>query len=161
MKATISVDLSQFLVGMEQREAAISRGIARALEDIAGLGQTYARAFLRPYRAPPSGRLEAAIKVEVDAANRKARVYIDDAEAPYGKYLEGGTGIYGPKGAPIVPRSSSVLVWTDRATGERRFARAVSGTRPRRFMTRAFRTLEGVAQAEASRIMLSELAKED
>lgn len=51
---------------------------------------------------------------------------------PYARMLQEGTGIYGPKGTPIVPINGKFLVFT--IGGQLVFARSVKGTPPRRFV---------------------------
>jgi hypothetical protein len=71
-----------------------------------------------------------------------------NAEASYAAYVEKGTGIYGPKHKPIVPRKAKVLAWRTGATtlsGRSRvkggveqagwaFARSVKGRKPTPFL---------------------------
>lgn len=71
-----------------------------------------------------------------------------NAEASYAAYVEKGTGIYGPKHRPIVPRTKKVLAWRTGAvtlSGRSRvkdgveqagwaFARSVKGRRPTPFL---------------------------
>lgn len=45
----------------------------------------------------------------------------------YALYVHEGTGIYGPKGFPITPKHSKVLVFTSRKTGKLVWARSVKG----------------------------------
>lgn len=54
-----------------------------------------------------------------------------------------GTGIYGPRGAPITARSGKLLVFTDRRTGRLVFARSVRGRRPNPFLKRALSAARG------------------
>lgn len=49
-----------------------------------------------------------------------------------------GTGIYGPRKAPIRPKRARVLAW--RSGGRWHFARQVRGTKPNPFMARAAKT---------------------
>jgi len=51
----------------------------------------------------------------------------------YAKYQEFGTGIYGPKGTPIVPKRAKMLAWKSKS-GQWIFARSVSGVRPKMFL---------------------------
>ncbi len=56
--------------------------------------------------------------------------------AEYAQYQEEGTGIYGPEGVPITPRSSPVLVFDWPAAGGIVFARSVQGSEPTHFWSR-------------------------
>lgn len=57
-------------------------------------------------------------------------------------WVHEGTGIYGPRGAPIRPRRARVLAWRGRA-GRWRFARQVRGMRGRPFLARATQLVTG------------------
>jgi len=54
--------------------------------------------------------------------------------APYAKWVESGTGIYGPFKIPIVPKTKKWLAWRGRYTGLMHHARAVKGQRGQHFM---------------------------
>jgi len=51
----------------------------------------------------------------------------------YARAVHDGTGIYGPRGAPITPRGS-VMVFTPRGAGRVVFAKSVRGQRPVPFL---------------------------
>lgn len=51
----------------------------------------------------------------------------------YAPYQEHGTGIYGPKGAPITPKRGKFLRFKTKS-GQVVFARSVKGTRAKKFM---------------------------
>ncbi len=51
----------------------------------------------------------------------------------YARYVQEGTGIYGPGGTPIVPTSSKFLSWIG-ADGNRIFAKSIQGSPPRKFL---------------------------
>jgi hypothetical protein len=103
------------------------------------------------------GTLRASITfdVQVGEAGIVGRV---GTPHPYGYFVHEGTGIYGPRAAPIVPVRAQVLRWPVRATSSSRpssvpgrgrvtskslkptgyaFARSVRGVPPRRFLTEA------------------------
>lgn len=50
----------------------------------------------------------------------------------YALYMEQGTGIYGPTGAPITPKNKKVLAWF--ADGQWRYAKSVKGVKPHWYM---------------------------
>lgn len=54
--------------------------------------------------------------------------------AQYSIYVHEGTGIYGPFGTPIVPKTKKALYWP----GARHPVRSVKGMRPRPFLKEAF-----------------------
>lgn len=53
----------------------------------------------------------------------------------YARYMEEGTGIYGPRRTPITPKNGKVLAW--KRNGKWHFARSVKGVKPKRFFKRA------------------------
>lgn len=59
----------------------------------------------------------------------------------YAPYQEFGTGIYGPKATPIVPKQAKFLVFRNSA-GNLVFARSVSGSRPRKFMAKGLQAVK-------------------
>lgn len=91
------------------------------------------------------GPLRASLRTEFDFGSRyvKGWVYSD---LEYALYVHEGTGIYGPKGQPIVPKRGKYLVFesrnartTARGRGAKVFARQVKGQRPQRFLLEALR----------------------
>ena len=52
--------------------------------------------------------------------------------APYAKYVEYGTGIFGKKGSPIRPKTGNVLAWEE--NGKTFFANEVKGQEGQHFM---------------------------
>ena len=58
------------------------------------------------------------------------------------RWLEFGTGIYGPRGKMIVPVHAKMLRWVDRVTGKVIFAKQVKGIRPFRMVSRTEIELE-------------------
>lgn len=69
------------------------------------------------------------------------------ATAEYARYQNDGTGIYGARGTPIVPRRAKLLSWVGK-DGVRVFARSVRGVPPQRFMERALAANEARIRAE-------------
>jgi hypothetical protein len=69
----------------------------------------------------------------------------------YGLYVHEGTGVHGPKGAPITPKTKPFLAWESKtnvgAPGSPRFntawvyAKSVQGMKPRPFLRDALRVL--------------------
>lgn len=84
-----------------------------------------------------SGGLRASIRVE------RAKVVGDRvtgrvvAFAKHAVYQHEGTGIYGPRGVRIRPRSRQALRFYWRKAGGVVFFRSVRGTKPTKFLTRA------------------------
>lgn len=55
----------------------------------------------------------------------------------YALAVHEGTGIYGPKGKPITPKRSKVLVFTSKKTNKLVFARSIKGMKGRPYLRRA------------------------
>lgn len=91
-----------------------------------------------------SGDLRRAIYAEPVEDEMAARVVVPPVHGvPYGVYQHEGTGIHGPTGQPIRPRTAKVLRWWGkgaprgrgrRAPGSWRFAREVRGVKPTPFL---------------------------
>lgn len=123
----MSVDLS-----------AIKAHILDIAEDrVASLAESF-RDTLRGFEPRRTGEL--AESTEVDQVRRtgtgaSATVVVG---ADYARFVNDGTGIYGPEGRPITPtRADGVLVFDWPAAGGLVFARRVSGSEPTHFWERA------------------------
>jgi len=78
--------------------------------------------------------------VEMDAPKKESRRVF--TTSGYGGFLEIGTGIYGPKKKPIVPKRAKMLAWKGPG-GVWRFARSVKGRRPTPYFRPAFEAVKG------------------
>lgn len=96
------------------------------------------QAYARAYAPVDNGTLRSSITPEVTAepARNLVRGRVE-SRLPYAIYQELGTGIYGPRGAPIRPKRASRLVFKPKGSNEFVFARQVRGTPPKRYLTRA------------------------
>ena len=88
-----------------------------------------------------TGRLRQSGDTEV-ITKQDAAVARVAFSARHALWVHEGTGIYGPRRTPIVPRRARVLSWRDRRGGWR-YARSVKGIRPRRFLTRGTQLVTG------------------
>lgn len=81
------------------------------------------------------GTLKRSIYPQVNPNIGKfsGKVIQDGTVASYGKYVNEGTGIYGPHGAPIVPVTKPFLAWKDYGGGWHR-ARSIRGQKAQPFM---------------------------
>lgn len=61
----------------------------------------------------------------------------------YALWQEVGTGIYGPIGKHITPKQARLLSWIDANSGERRFAKRVRGTPPKRYFRKGLNATFG------------------
>ncbi|URP21097.1 hypothetical protein SEA_FLATWOODS_30 [Gordonia phage Flatwoods] len=96
-------------------------------------------------RAPvDEGTLRNSIEYVVDVRGTRTHVTIG-SPLPYARYIHEGTGIYGPKGTPIVPVTRQALKFQVKgASGRRRgrgakwvFAKSVRGIKPNPFLVDA------------------------
>lgn len=96
-------------------------------------------------RAPvDEGALRNSIEYVVDHRGDRTHITIG-SPLPYARYIHEGTGIYGPKGTPIVPVTRQALKFQVKgASGRRRgadarwvFAKSVKGIRPNPFLVDA------------------------
>lgn len=87
-----------------------------------------------------SGRLRSSIDTELrgSSAGPVARI---GTNVEYAEAVHNGTGIYGPKGAPIRPKRKKVLMF--KVGGEVVFARSVKGMKPRPFLVNALPAAKG------------------
>lgn len=83
-----------------------------------------------------TGRLRSSITWEIRSTSR-GLVAVVGSNVEYAQYVHDGTGIYGPRGAMIRPVNKKMLSWKDPDSGQRIFAKAVRGSRPRPFLREA------------------------
>jgi Bacteriophage HK97-gp10, putative tail-component len=82
------------------------------------------------------GRLRASITYQI-VASPTGLVARIGSNVEYARYVEEGTGIYGPHQTPIVPVNASVLVFTPKGATGPVFARSVKGMKPRPYLVPA------------------------
>ena len=112
--------------------------LAAALQDCG----TFAQAKAAKY--PPqtstmyrrTGTLGRRIEVGPVQRSESSMAIEVGTNVPYARYVEEGTGLYGPKGAMIYPKHASVLSWVI-AAGTRMYARSVRGMAGWHFMEKA------------------------
>lgn len=98
--------------------------------------QTRAKRNLEmPPRRVDTGMLRSDIHVQMLQVSKSfvARVGFN---LRYGLFVHEGTGIYGPTGSPIVPKSAKMLRWKTRQ-GIVHYAASVKGMRPNAFLKKA------------------------
>lgn len=134
----MSYRLSVDVVGAEElarafREAPslctthLSNGIERTARTVERLAKQYA-----PIE---HGNLRGSINTKgpvVTGSNVEASV---GTHLTYSRFQEEGTGIYGPRKTPIVPKNGKLLAW--KVGGKWAFARSVKGVRPKRYFRRS------------------------
>lgn len=72
------------------------------------------------------GRLRSSITHELVSTGRDLVVRIG-TNVEYARDVHDGTGVYGPKGTPIRPRSGKVLAFPNRGGGKTRTGRKAAG----------------------------------
>lgn len=89
------------------------------------------------YVGVDTGRLRSSMQtaLNVESSRVVGRV---GTSVQYGLYHHEGTGIYGPARRPITPRAGGVLVFTPKGASGPVFARSVRGSKPNRFLVKAF-----------------------
>jgi hypothetical protein len=90
------------------------------------------RNLARPPQRVNTGLLRSSIRAEL-VSTGGALVCQIGTNVYYAWYVHEGTGIYGPKGAMIVPKTATVLSWKVKG-GKRIFAMRVKGMRPNPFL---------------------------
>lgn len=95
-----------------------------------------------------TGDLADSVEIDrVDVTRERVTVRII-VSAPYARYVNDGTGIYGPEGEPIRPlRPNGVLAFDWPAAGGLVFARHVRGSEPTHFWERALDRWPGIVRA--------------
>ena len=83
-----------------------------------------------------TGRLRASIATVVVTRNGTPAVLVG-TNVQYASFVHNGTGIYGPKHAPIRPRRAKFLRFKPRGSKRWVYARQVKGMRPNRFLLNA------------------------
>ena len=88
------------------------------------------------------GRLRASIATLVVTPNRTPAVLVG-TNVNYARFVHDGTGVYGPKHAPIRPRRAKFLRFRPRGSKRWVYARQVKGMRPNRFLLNALPAAAG------------------
>jgi hypothetical protein len=83
-----------------------------------------------------SGRLRASITQESGSIGGQPVEYVG-TNVEYARFIHDGTGIYGPRGVPIVPKRARFLVFTPRGSSTTVFAKQVRGVKPTPFLAEA------------------------
>ena len=89
-----------------------------------------------------TGRLRASIATVVVTRNGTPAVLVG-TNVQYASFVHNGTGIYGPKHAPIRPRRAKFLRFRPRGSKRWVYARQVKGMRPNRFLLNALPAAAG------------------
>jgi hypothetical protein len=102
------------------------------LEDLeSNVLRTYANAIRSELEDRTPGKAASAWSI----SGPESSVITISNDTTYVPFIERGTGLYGPRGAWIVPRQSRFLSWM--AGGQRIFAKKTRGMRPQPFIKQA------------------------
>lgn len=88
------------------------------------------------------GRLRSSITTDV-RADSKGLVGRVGSNVEYALHHHEGTGIYGPRGRPITPKTASVLRFKPKGSSTFVFARSVRGSKPNPFLADALSAARG------------------
>ncbi len=77
-----------------------------------------------------TGALADSINYKIEDQYKQVTATIGTPN-PYSKFQEEGTGVYGPTGSPVVPRTARVLAW--QSGGITIFARSVRGVQGKHY----------------------------
>lgn len=86
-------------------------------------------------RRVDTGALRSNINTQLLSVGGKPAVRVG-TNLYYAIFVHDGTGIYGPKGTPIVPKTKKVLAWKGKS-GNKIFAYSVVGMKPNPFLKNA------------------------
>lgn len=103
-----------------------------------------ARAKLNLQRHPKrvnTGLLRSSINTQLIALGGKPAVRVG-TNVFYAVFVHDGTGIYGPKGTYIYPKTAKVLAWKGKG-GKKMYAYRVKGMEPNHFLADAMSAAKG------------------
>lgn len=89
-----------------------------------------------------TGRLRASIATIVVTRDGAPTVLVG-TNVNYARFVHDGTGLYGPRHAPIRPRRGKFLRFRPRGSRRWVYARQVKGMRPNRFLANALSAARG------------------
>ena len=120
-------------------------GVVRDLLRRGFLVETQAKRNLGGVGGPKridTGRLRASIATVVVHRNNTPAVLVG-TNVNYALFVHDGTGLYGPRHAPIRPRRGKYLRFRPRGSKRWVYARQVKGMRPNPFLTNALPAARG------------------
>ena len=89
-----------------------------------------------------TGRLRASINTQVVTRNGEPGVLVG-TNVRYAMWVHDGTGIYGPRGRRITPKSHKRLRFRPKGQHKYVYARSVAGMRPNPFIKNALQAARG------------------
>ena len=118
-------------------EAAVRHHVTKAVRRAQRRTRDRAKAELTKAGRVDTGRLRNSIVSEVVEPSGQVLRGRVVADVDYADYVHQGTGVYGPRGRPIVPRRARVLRWRPRGSSAFVFRPEVRGVEPTPFLKRA------------------------
>jgi hypothetical protein len=113
-----------------------SGGVAKDLFRRGKKVETRAKLNLqRNPRRVNTGYLRSSINTQLISLGGKVSVRVG-TNVEYAVFVHDGTGIYGPKGARIYPKTAKVLAWRTKS-GRKMYATSVAGMKPNPFLADA------------------------
>jgi hypothetical protein len=125
----------------------------RLAEDLQVIYRDTAPRGERPESQSFQGSLEARAEASLDGF----AIRLGTTQPDLRRWLKEGTGIYGPRGVPIVPINSTVLHWTD--SGGEHFARSVRGMPANDWEVRAHALAEPLLAVMGNKIGVQVIVK--
>ena len=110
--------------------------VYRALQRGAAITRDRAKVNLTQAGRVDTGRLRQATTSKVEVRGTEV-VGLVESDVNYATAIHNGTGVYGPKGAPIVPTTARVLRFKPKGSTTFVFARSVQGVEPTPYLTEA------------------------
>lgn len=126
--------------GISMMNENVKIGVSKGVQRVTAL-MTDATQKNAPYK---TGTLRRSIHAQVASlGGLTGKVIQDTGVAKYGGFVHFGTGIYGPKGTPIVPVNKKALYWK----GAAHPVKSVKGMKARPYMKDAFEQMEPTVPA--------------
>jgi HK97 gp10 family phage protein len=117
--------------GISMLNENVKIGVSKGVQRVTAL-MTDATQKNAPYK---TGTLRRSIHAQVASlGGLTGKVIQDTGVAKYGSFVHFGTGVYGPKGTPIVPVNKKALYWK----GAAHPVKSVKGMKARPYMQEAF-----------------------
>jgi phage gpG-like protein len=132
-------------VALQQLLRSPRGGVMRNLLRRGLLVETQAKRNLSGIGGPKridTGRLRASISTVAVTRNGEPAVLVG-TNVKYAGFVHRGTGLYGPRHAPIRPRTAKFLRFKPRGAGRYVYARQVKGMKPNPFLTNALSAARG------------------
>lgn len=109
----------------------LAKEVTMAMKDAVGIIEFGAKSF-SPVK---TGTLARSISSVVAPLSGSVKGYVS-ASASYARYVEEGTGLFGPQHQLIKPKNAKSLAW--KGSGGMVFAKSSKGMKPRKFMRMAY-----------------------